>query len=154
MTAPIADPFTVAASYNNLVHRIAAQEPAALAELYRLQVRPIFGHVRARIDDFDATAAITRAAIVEMWRLAPAHRQLYDVRSWLLTIADRRIAEHLRSRAGPATLGVGYDEHMRLELDALIRAGLPDDPDPRSDSAAGPSRIVLPRHGRHGRSAM
>ncbi|MFC4997120.1 RNA polymerase sigma factor [Dactylosporangium cerinum] len=132
------------------MYRIADREPAALAELYRLQVRPIFGHVRARIDDIDAAATITRAAFVEMWRLAPARRQLYDARSWLLRIADRRIGEHLRSQAWPATLGAGYDEHMRLESDALIRLGPSDDSDRRGDSAVGCSRVVLPRDGRVG----
>jgi DNA-directed RNA polymerase specialized sigma24 family protein len=136
------------------MHRIADREPAALAELCRLQARPVFGHVRARIDDFAAAAAITRAVFVEMWRLAPARRQLRDPRSWLLRIADRRIADHQRSRVSPAPLRVGYDEHIRLELYALVRSGLPDDSDTCGDSAAGPSRMVVPRDERAGRAAM
>lgn len=130
MTVPFTDPFTVAASYNGLMHRIADREPAALAELYRLLARPTLGYVRIRTDDFDAAMAITQAAFVEMWRLAPVRRGFDDARGQLLSIVDRRIAEHLRSSAGPSMLGTCYDEHTRLELHALIRQS-PRDVSPR-----------------------
>jgi DNA-directed RNA polymerase specialized sigma24 family protein len=127
MATPSADPFAVAASYNRLVHRIADRDPVALADLYRHLVIPIFEHVRDRVGDIDAAAAITRAAFVEVWRLAPARRRFDDARGWLLTIADRRIAEHVRAQACPSPLGMDYDEHMSLELEALLRSRPPSD---------------------------
>lgn len=129
MAPPSVDPFTVAGSYNSLIHRIVDRDPAALAELHRLLGGPLLRRVRARTGDVDAAVAITQAAFVEMWRLAPARRRFDDARGWLFTIADRRISEHLRSRAWPATLGAGYDEHMGLELRALLRCDPSDDAD-------------------------
>jgi DNA-directed RNA polymerase specialized sigma24 family protein len=134
MATPFADPFAVAASYNRLVHRIADRDPVALADLHRHLVIPIFEHVQGRVGDIDAAVAITRAAFVEVWRLAPARRRFDDARGWLFTIADRRIAEHARAHGCPSPLGADYDEHMSLELEALIRCR------PAEDSGVTPVR--------------
>ncbi|GAA2593173.1 hypothetical protein GCM10010399_24720 [Dactylosporangium fulvum] len=126
MATPQVDPSTATASYNSLVRQIADRDPAALAHLHRLLVRRIFVHVRAGLGDTAAAVSIVRAVFVEVWRLAPASRMWHDdAHAWLLTIADRRVAEHLRARGRPFSLAMGYDEHISLELNALLRYGRP-----------------------------
>ncbi|GAA2376506.1 hypothetical protein GCM10010170_080670 [Dactylosporangium salmoneum] len=124
MTTPQVDPSTATTSYNSLVREIADRDPAALANLHRLLVRRIFVHVRAGLGDTAAAVSTVRAVFVEVWRLAPASRMWHDdAHAWLLTIANRRVAEHLRAQGLPFSLAMGYDEHISLELNALLRHG-------------------------------
>ncbi|MEU7870318.1 hypothetical protein [Dactylosporangium sp. NPDC049140] len=48
-------------------------------------------------------------------------RPRYGARVWLMAIADRRIAEQLRSPGRPAGQPSAYDEHIAAELSALLR---------------------------------
>lgn len=89
----------------------------------RLLAHQIFAHVRAGLGDTTAES-VTRAVFVEVWRLAPASRlRRDDARTWLFAIADRRVAEHLRARGRPLPLAADYDQHVGLELDALLQQG-------------------------------
>jgi DNA-directed RNA polymerase specialized sigma24 family protein len=116
------DPFVIAATYNDLVRRIADREPAALTELYRRLAGGVQAHVSARLGDA-AAGPVTRAVFVEVWRVAPARRRYDDACGWLLAIAERRIAEQLRARARPVLPATDHDEHTRSELDAILRRG-------------------------------
>ncbi|MEV0569245.1 hypothetical protein [Dactylosporangium sp. NPDC050588] len=124
-TSPV-DPSAAAASYNILVRQIADRDPAALARLHRLLAHQVFVHVRAGLGDTAAAVSIVRAVFVEVWRLAPVSRMRHDdAHAWLIAIADRRVAEHLCSREWLFSLAMGYDEHIGLELNALLRYGRP-----------------------------
>jgi DNA-directed RNA polymerase specialized sigma24 family protein len=136
-------PVIAAASYDRLVRRIADRESAAFLALYRLMVRPVFLHSRTGLGDAGAAVLITRAVFVEVWRLAPAMPR-YDARAWLMAIADRRIAERLRSPGRPTGLMAGYDEHIAAELSALLRP--PRTIGPHDDSTVtGPVCVSVDR---------
>jgi len=106
---------------DSLLRQIADRHPSALVRLHRLMVHQIFAHVRAGLDEA-AAVGVTRAVFVEVWLLAPVSaRWQNDAQTWLLAIADRRMAAQARAQSRPLSLVTVYDEHFGVELDVLLR---------------------------------
>lgn len=71
-------------------------DETAFDDLYREYAARVFGYVRRRVDDPDATADVTAEVFTVAWR------RLADVPDpalpWLLGVARRQLANHYRAR--------------------------------------------------------
>ena len=111
-----------AESVNRLVRHVAGRDRAAFRRLHRRVVHRIFLQVRAALGDSALSVAVTRAVLVEVWRLAPASTGRHDdALGWLADITSRRVTDR-RCSTGPesSTLTAVYDEHISLVLTAIL----------------------------------
>lgn len=105
---------------NRLLRRVADRDPIAFRSLYRRLVGRVFRQSREGLGNTASAVAVTKAAFVEVWRLAPVSGARHDdAIGWLTAITARRVTERIESGI-PRSLLAGHDEHMDRELAAVL----------------------------------
>ena len=105
-----------------LVHRIAAGERSALAQLYAKHGPGLLRYLSQLTSDHELAEEILQDSLLAIWRGAAAFEGRSSARTWFFGIARRRARDTLRKRA--------------RSLDSLSRDSLQDaeppslDPDP------------------------
>ncbi len=105
---------------NRLLRRVADRDPIAFQSLYRRLVGRVFRQAREGLGNTAAAVAVTKAAFVEVWRLAPVSGMRHpDAIRWLTAITARRVIERTETGA-PRSVMAGHDEHTDRELAAVL----------------------------------
>lgn len=84
---------------HDLLHRVAAGDRAALAELYRQVEGRVFAFLLSRLGDAEQAADLVHEVMLVVWRRAAAFEGRSRPLTWILGIARHKLLDALR-RAG------------------------------------------------------
>jgi len=111
-----------------LLARVAAGDPAALGALYDSYGRLVFSVALRVTGDVGSAEEVTQDTFLRLWQHAAAYSlERGSVVGWLLTVAQRRAIDELRSRRGSSRRReVPIPELLpdHAELDSTELAGL------------------------------
>ncbi len=110
----------------DLIARMAARDPAALAALYDQYDRLVFSFVFHILNDAASAEEVTQDVFLRAWDAASKFQVGRGrVSSWLLAIAHNRAIDELRSRrARGAKVTTSYDLATPGELEQAFRSSL------------------------------
>lgn len=110
----------------DLIARMAARDPTALAALYDQYDRLVFSFVFHILNDAAAAEEVTQDVFLRAWEAAAKFQVGRGrVSSWLLAIAHNRAIDELRSRrARGAKVTTSYDLATPGELEQAFRSSL------------------------------
>ena len=132
------------ATVDHLLRRVARGDHDAFAAVYRQVAAPVYGLVHLIVGDPARAEQVTGDVLTEVWRTAPAFSPADGTGlSWIMTIARRRAAGHVRPGRGRAARGPRLDQ---LINDISERAGLNRRGDPAAARLAAlpePQRQAL-----------
>ena len=142
---------------HTLLHRVAAADRSALAELYRIVSADVRAQVEQTLPDPGDVDAVMAATFVEVWWLSRGHAASHpDVRAWIRAIAIRRAGERDRNNAAAgiardvvagsgtscdATVSQVQDETTAMMYASLISGWLVDRAGNRLHIARRPVRV-------------
>jgi RNA polymerase sigma-70 factor (ECF subfamily) len=108
----------------DLIARMAARDPTALASLYDQYDRLVFSFVFHILNDAAAAEEVTQDVFLRAWDAAGKFQVGRGrVSSWLLAIAHNRAIDELRSRrARGAKVTTSYDMATPSDLEQAFRA--------------------------------
>jgi RNA polymerase sigma-70 factor (ECF subfamily) len=123
-----------------LLHRVAAQDAQALAELYDLTAKPLFSLALRILGDVSEAEEVIQDVFVQIWKNASSFDPLLGPAfHWALSITRHRAIDRLRARqrrarlienleedtAANAPTGTASDEEaLGAEDTAAVRSGL------------------------------
>jgi RNA polymerase sigma-70 factor (ECF subfamily) len=116
------------ATVDRLLRQVARGDHDAFGDVYRQVAAPVYGLVHLIVEDPARAEQVTGDVLTEVWRTAPAFSPADGTGlSWIMSIARRRAAGHVRPGRGRAARGPRL---AQLINDISERAGLnrPDDP--------------------------
>jgi RNA polymerase sigma-70 factor (ECF subfamily) len=131
----------------DLIARMAARDPTALAALYDQYDRLVFSFVFHILNDAASAEEVTQDVFLRAWEAASKFQVGRGrVSSWLLAIAHNRAIDELRSRrARGAKVTTSYDLATPGELEQAFRStmgGTADDAiDPQEAALGGMRRV-------------
>lgn len=82
---------------NQLMRRIAQQDRDAFAQLYRLLEKPLFRFISLKLNDPFRAADILHDVFMEIWRGAGGFQARSSVKTWVFSIAYRKVMDVFRS---------------------------------------------------------
>ena len=91
-TRPVAQP----PADVDLLHRVAAGDEAAFAELYDLYAPPVYNYLLRLVNETAVAEEILQDVFLAMWRGAHRFRAEAKVKTWLLRIAHHQAVSWLR----------------------------------------------------------
>jgi len=80
----------------DLIRAVAAGDQDALRELYRLHSRELFVFILRRLGDRQLAEETLQDVMLAVWRGAKSFRADASVRTWLYSIAHRRVSSAMR----------------------------------------------------------
>ena len=80
----------------NLLERVSGGDREAFAELYRALERPLYRFVYQKLNDSQRSADIVHDVFLQVWREAGAFRGMAKVRTWVFSIAYRKVIDVYR----------------------------------------------------------
>jgi RNA polymerase sigma-70 factor (ECF subfamily) len=126
----------------DLIARMAARDPTALAALYDQYDRLVFSFVFHILNDAASAEEVTQDVFLRAWDAAGKFQVGRGrVSSWLLAIAHNRAIDELRSRrARGAKVTTSYDLATPGELEQAFRSSLGGE---TADEAVDPQEAAL-----------
>lgn len=102
---------------DTLIEAIARKDRSAFGQFYRALERPLFRFVQVKLNDPFRSADIVHEVFLEIWRNAGAFQKKSSVRTWVFSIAYRKVVDIFR-REGR----LSYQQDLPEQVD--------DSPDP------------------------
>lgn len=88
---------TDAPRLEDLLIRVAGDDRAAIAQLYRLMEQPLYRFVHSRLNDPHQSADIVHDVFLEVWRNAHRFEGRSAARTWIFGIAWRKVMDVYRA---------------------------------------------------------
>ncbi len=82
-----------------LIGRIADRDKTAFDDFYRAMERPVFRFIRTKLNDPFLAADILHDAFLEVWRGAGGFQDRSSVKTWIFSIAYRKVIDVFRKES-------------------------------------------------------
>jgi RNA polymerase sigma-70 factor (ECF subfamily) len=111
-TAPSASDRPHPSSDAELLRKIAAGDLTVFDQLVDRYKRPLFNHIRRRVNDPHRAEDLTQEVFLRLFRAARADTYTGQARvvTWLFTIAGNAVTDHLRAEGLRASVRLARDE--------------------------------------------
>lgn len=102
---------------DTLIEAIARKDRGAFDQFYRTLERPLFRFVQVKLNDPFRSADIVHDVFLEVWRSAGAFQKKSSVRTWVFSIAYRKVVDIFR-RDGRLSYQEDLPDQVDLSPDA------------------------------------
>lgn len=114
----------------SLMARVAAQDRAAFAALYKALEKPVYRFIQSKLNDPHQSSDILHDVFIDLWRSASRFEGRSTVKTWVFGIAYRKTMDHFR-------------KHSRTDLTNEMEETVDDTPDAVTCIAAAQEAVHL-----------